>query len=78
MHASGYRCLVDKRVLRSPKHHERVKRLADSGAFGFAGNPRLVFLVIHAALLDDAEADVDNVAVGHPVSRATSICHTNE
>ncbi len=28
-------------------------------------NPSLVLLGIHAALLDYAEADVDNVAVGH-------------
>ncbi len=71
MHASGYCRMVDNHVLCGTKRLECVKRLDDSGAFGFTGNPRLVFLSIHAALLDDVEADVGNVAVGHCVSRDT-------
>jgi hypothetical protein len=78
MHASGYRHLVDKHNLCGPKRYERVKPLDNSGVFGFAGNPRLVFLGIHAAPLDDAEADVNDVTVGHRVSRATGICRTGE
>ncbi len=78
MHASRYRRLVDKGDLHGPKRLECVKRLDDSGAFVFAGDPCLVFLGIHAAPLDDAEANVGNVAVGHRVSPATSICHTGE
>jgi hypothetical protein len=35
---------------------ECVKRLDNSGEFGFAGDPLLVFLGIHATPLDDVEA----------------------
>jgi hypothetical protein len=56
MHASGYRRLVDKHDFCGTKRLECVKRLDNSGAFGFAGDPCLIFLGIHAALLDDAEA----------------------
>ncbi len=78
VHASGYRRPVDKRDLCGPKCLERVKCFNNSGAFGFAGDPCLVFLGTHAALLDDAEANVDDVAVGHKVSHATSIRPTGE
>ncbi len=78
MHASRYHRLVDKHDFCGPKHLERVERLDDSGAFGFAGDPRPIFLGIHAAPLDDAEADVINVAVGHHVSHAAGIRRTSE
>jgi hypothetical protein len=78
MHASRYRRLVDKRDLCGLNHLECVKCLDDSGAFGFVGNPCLAFLGIHAAPLDEAEANVNDVAVGHCVSSSTGTCHTGE
>ncbi len=76
VHASRYCHLVDKHDFCSPKCLEPVKCLDDFEASGFTGNPCLVFLGIHAAPLDDAEANVDNVAVSLRVSRATGTCHT--
>ncbi len=78
MHASQYRHLVDKCDLCGPTCLERVEHLDGSGAIGFAGDPRLVFLGKHAAPLDDAEANVVDVAVGHRVSCAAGICRTSE
>jgi hypothetical protein len=45
---------------------------------GLACNPSLVLLSIHAAPLDYAEANVDNVAVGHCEVGASCEHRTNE
>ncbi len=65
MEAGGDSGLVDQHDLGNPKRLERVKCLGDVGADGLACNPGLVLLAVHAALLDDTKAKVDNVDVIH-------------
>jgi hypothetical protein len=63
MHACGDGSLVHEGYLGSPKHFEHVDCLDDARADGLASNLGLVLLTIHPALLDDAEANVDNVTL---------------
>ncbi len=74
MHACRDGGLVHEGDLGSPKRFERVNRLDDAGADGLTSNPGFVFLTVHPALLDDAEANVNNVNVVHPVARAAGVC----
>jgi hypothetical protein len=78
MHACGDGGLVQEGDLGSPKHFERDNRLADVRADGLASNPGLVLLAIHPALLDDAEANVNDVDIVHPETRAAGICSSGE
>ncbi len=48
------------------------------GADGLAGDPGLVFLAVHPALLDDAEANVNNVNIVHPEARAAGVRSSGE
>ncbi len=41
-------------------------------------NPGLVLFAVHPTLLDDAEANVDDVDVVHPVARAAGVRSTGE
>ncbi len=48
-----------------PKRFECVYRLNDAGADFLASNPGLVLFAVHPTLLDDAEANVNNIDVIH-------------
>ncbi len=74
MHVCRDGGLVHKGDLGGSKHFERVVRLDDAGADGLASNPGLVFLAIHPALLDDAETNVNDVDIVHPVAHAAGVC----
>jgi hypothetical protein len=63
MHACGDGGLVHKGDLGGPKHFECVDHLDNAGVDGLASNPGLVLLAIHPALLDNAEANVDDIDV---------------
>jgi hypothetical protein len=78
MHACGDGGLVHEGDLGGPKHLERVNRLDDAGADCLTSNPGLVLFAVHPALLDDAEANVNNVDVVHPVASAAGVCSTGE
>ncbi len=65
MEAGGDCGLVDQRDLGGPERFERVKHLNDVGVDGLACDPGLVLLAVHAASLDDAKANVDDVNVIH-------------
>ncbi len=66
MHACRDGGLVYEGDLSSPKCFERVDHLDSARADGLASDPGLVLLAVHFALLDDVEANVDNVNVIHP------------
>jgi hypothetical protein len=72
VHASRYGRLVDKCDFCGPKHLERVKRLDNSGAFSFVGDPRFIFLGIHAAPLDVRRpmSTMSRLAIVYPVQLA--------
>ncbi len=78
MHACRDGGLVNKGDLGGPKHFEHVDRLDDAGADGLASNPGLVLLTIHPALLDDVEANVDNVDVVHLDACAAGVRSSGE
>ncbi len=78
MHVCGDGGLVNEGDLGGPKRFERVDHLNDAGADGLVSNPGLVLLAVHPALLDDAEANVDNVNVVHPEARASGIRSSGE
>ncbi len=70
--------LVDQDDLCRPECFEGVKSLVDSWTDGLACDPRLVLLGIHAAPLDYAEADDDDVVVGYCEVGASCKCLTCE
>ncbi len=78
MHACRDGGLVHKGDLGGPKCFEHVNHLIDAGADGLASDPGLVFLAVHPALLDDAEANVNCVDIIHPVALAAGIRSFNE
>jgi hypothetical protein len=78
MHACGDGGLVHEGDLGSPKHFKRVDRLNDAGADGLTSDPGLVLLAVHPTLLDNAEANVDDVDVVHLESCAAGARSSNE
>ncbi len=78
MHACGDGGLVHEGDLGGPKHFECVNRLDNVGADSLASNSGLVLLTIHTALLDDAEANVDDVDVIHHEARAAGVHSSGE
>ena len=48
------------------------------GADGLTSNPGLVLLAVHPALLDDAEANVEDVDFVHPEARAAGVRSSGE
>jgi hypothetical protein len=69
--------LVHEGDLGGPKRFERVDHLNNVGADGLVGNPGLVLLVVHPALLDSAEANVlgDPYSKKSPLPRIGTIPH---
>jgi hypothetical protein len=63
MQACGDCCLVDECDLVRSKRLERLKRLGDAGGGGRSGDPAFVLLRLQPASLDDADPDVNNVAI---------------
>ncbi len=63
IHACEDGNLVHEGDLGGPKRLKRVNPLNDAGADCLTSNPGLVLFAVHPALLDDAEANVDNVDV---------------
>jgi hypothetical protein len=78
MHACGDGGLVHEGDLGSPKHFECVDRFDNVGANGLASNPGLVLLALHLTLLDDAEANVNDVNVIHFESCAAGVRSSGE
>ncbi len=78
IHACRDGGLVQEGDLGGPKRFECVDHLDDAGADGLASDPGLVFLAIHPASLDDAEAIVDDVDVVHPEARAAGVRSSGE
>ncbi len=78
MHACGDGGLVHKGDLGSPKRLECVGRLNDAGVDCLASGPGLVLFTIRPPLLDDAEANVNDVDVVHPVALAAGVRSTGE
>ncbi len=62
------RRLVDECNRVGPILFEGVDRFGDRRSFVLAGDPPFVFLRVHPASLDDAQADVDDVAIVHRVA----------
>ncbi len=65
-------------ILAAPKRFECVDHLDYAGADGLARHPGLVLLAVHPALLDDAEANVDDVNVVHPEACAAGVRSSGE
>ncbi len=78
MHACGNGSLVHKGDLGGSKRFECVNHLDCSRADGLASDPGLVFLVVYPTLLDDDEANVDDVEVVHPVAHTAGIHSPSE
>jgi hypothetical protein len=78
MHACGDGGLVHEGDLGGPKLFEHVDRLDNARADGLASNPGLALLAIHPALLDNAEANVNNVDVLHLESCAAGVRSSSE
>jgi hypothetical protein len=78
MHACEYSGLVYEGDLGSPKCLEPVNHLDDARADGLASDPGLVIFAIHPALLDDVEANVDDVNIVHLEAWAAGICSSGE
>jgi hypothetical protein len=57
---------------------ECVDCLDDVGADGLASDPGFVPLSVHPALLDDAEANANNVNIVHPEARAPGMRSSGE
>jgi hypothetical protein len=57
--------LVDERDLVHPKCLERVEILGNAGGGSRSGDPALVLLRVQPALLDDADPNVDDVAINN-------------
>ncbi len=76
--ACGDRRLVDERDLVRPKRLERVKRFDDAGGGGRSGDPALVLLRVQAASLDDADSDVDDVAIDDRIPCGVGIRRARE
>jgi hypothetical protein len=70
--------LVDQGDLRCLECFEEVKGFSNSWTDGLTCNPCLVLLGIHAAPVDYAEADVNNVVVGHHEVGASCKCRAGE
>ncbi len=70
--------LVDQGDLCSPECFEGVESFDDSWVDGLACDPSLVLIGIHATPLVYAEADVDNVVVGHCEVGASCKRHAGE
>ncbi len=70
--------MVHEGDLGGPKWLERVNRLNDAGVDCLMSNPGLVLFAVHPASLDDAEANVDDVDIVHPVARAAGVRSTRE
>jgi hypothetical protein len=78
MHACGDWGLVHKGDLGGPKCFEHVDHLNNAGVDGLASNPGLVLLAVHPTLLDDAEANVDDVNIVHPEAHAAGVLSSGE
>ena len=72
-------CLVDECDCVGPILFEGVDRLGDRQGFILARDPIFVFLGVHPAAFDYAQADVDDVAIVHRVAcRACVGCSDEE
>ncbi len=78
MHACRDGSLVHEGDLGSPKRFECVNCFNDAGVDGLTSNPGLVLLAVHPALLDDAEANVNNVNVVHFEACAAGVRSSGE
>jgi hypothetical protein len=78
MHACGDGGLVHEGDLGGPKCLECVNRLNNVGADCFTSDPGLVLFAVLPTLLDDAEANVNDVDVVHPLARAAGVRSTGE
>ena len=72
------RRLVDECDRVGPILFEGVDRFGDPRSFVLAGDPPFVFLGVHPASLDDAQADVDDVAIVHRVAGRARVGSTDE
>jgi hypothetical protein len=72
------RRLVDECDRVDPILFEGVDHLGDWRSFILVGNPTFVFLGGHPSSLDDAQADVDDVAIVHWVAGRTRVGSTDE
>ena len=78
MRACGDCRLVDERDLVRPERLERVERFDDAGGGGRSGDPALVLLRVQAASLDDADSDVDDVAIDDRIPCGVGIRRARE
>ena len=72
------RRLVDECDRVGPILFEGVDRFGDRRSFVLAGDPPFVFLGVHPASLDDAQADVDDVMIVHRVAGRAHVGSANE
>ena len=72
------RRLVDECDRVGPILFEGVDRLDDQRGFALARDPSFVLLGVHSTLFDDAQADVDDVAIVHRVAGRTRVGSTDE
>jgi hypothetical protein len=70
--------LVDERDLVRLKCLECVERLGDAGGGGRLGDPALVLLCVQPSLLDDADPDVDDVAIDNWIPCGVGVRRTCE
>jgi hypothetical protein len=70
--------LVHEGDLGTPKCSEHVDHLDDVGANGLASDPGLVLLAVHPSLLDNAEANVNDVNIVHFEARAAGVRSSGE
>jgi hypothetical protein len=78
MHACRDGSLVHEGDVGGPIRLERVDHLDDAGPDGLVSNPGLVLFALHPALLDDAEANVNDVDVVYPEARAAGVRSSSE
>jgi hypothetical protein len=57
---------------------ECVDRLDNAGADGLTSNPGFVLLAVHPTLLDDAEANVNDVDIVHPEACVAGVRSSGE
>jgi hypothetical protein len=78
MHTCGDSILIHEGDFGGPKCFECVNRLDNAGADGLTSDPGLVILAVHPALLDNAEANVNDVDVIHVESCVAGVRSSGE